>query len=160
MNAFSKGVNVVSLPSSIAAPSSAAPPSATSAPSNSTASLPAGWTAVGCRKDNVAGRALNVDAFTSESMTIGTCVAHCATRGHTVAGVEYARECYCGSAFVNGGGAVLADGACNMACAGDGALMCGGRDALPVFQKGVGAAARRSHKARHFGRAHERADLF
>ncbi|PIL30120.1 hypothetical protein GSI_07738 [Ganoderma sinense ZZ0214-1] len=152
----------------------AANPSSSSAPvpsapsnSNSTASVPAGWTAVGCRKDNVAGRALNVDAFTSEAMTPAACVAHCAALGHTLAGLEYARECYCGSAFVNGGGAVLADAKCDMACAGDGAAVCGGPDALTVFQ-GQGKAASTSatrrraggHRARAFGRAHQHADVF
>ena len=74
-------------------------------PSNST-SIPAGWTASGCRQDLVDHeRTLTVDAFTSDAMTLAMCVEHCAVRGHTIAGVEYARECYCGSAFANGGGA-------------------------------------------------------
>ena len=129
-------------------------------PSNSTAGLPAGWTAFGCRKDNARGRTLDVDAYTSSKMTIGGCIAHCAERGHSMAGLEYARECYCGAAFVNGGGAVLADTACNMACTGDSATACGGADALTVFQKGASAGARRSHRARHFGRAHQHSGLF
>ena len=95
-------------------------------------------------------------------MTLAGCVAHCAARGHTIAGLEYARECYCGGAFVNGGGAVLADAKCNMACTGDSAHVCGGPDALTVFQKTAGTKKRRSrsHKARLFGRAHEHSDLF
>ncbi|KAI1789214.1 WSC-domain-containing protein [Ganoderma leucocontextum] len=124
----------VALPTSVASSTSAALPSASPAPSNSTISLPAGWTAVGCRKD-VPGRALNVDAYTSQSMTVA-------------------------ATFVNGGGAVLADAACDMACTGDSSHVCGGPEALTVFQKGASAAARRSHKARHFGRAHQRSDMF
>ncbi|TBU27996.1 WSC-domain-containing protein [Dichomitus squalens] len=165
LNAFKFNQVNVALPS-VSAPASssasAAKPSASvSVPSNSTASLPSGWTAIGCRKDNVKGRALNVDAFTSVStMTVESCVAHCDSLGHTLAGLEYARECYCGAAFTNGGGAVLADSACNMACTGDSGSICGGADALTVFQKGASAGARRSHKARHFGRAHQHSDLF
>ena len=68
-------------------------------------------------------------------MTAAACIAHCDAQGQTLAGVEYARECYCGSAFVNGGGAVLTDSACDMACSGDSASMCGGPDALTVFGK-------------------------
>ena len=95
----------------------------------------AGWTALGCRKDNVSGRTLNVDAFTSGNMTVAACIVHCDALGQTLAGLEYARECYCGSAFVNGGGAVLADSACDMACTGGSASVCGGPDALTVFGK-------------------------
>ena len=163
LNAFkSNQVNVVVPSVSASASASAVQPSASvSAPSNSTTSLPSGWTAIGCRKDNVAGRTLNVDAYTSvQNMTVDACIAHCDALGHTMAGLEYARECYCGAAFVNGGGAVLADTACNMACTGDSATACGGADALTVFQKGASAGARRSHRARHFGRAHQHSGLF
>ena len=66
---------------------------------------------------------------------IDACIAHCDALGQPLAGLEYARECYCGSAFVNGGGAVLADTACDMACSGDSASVCGGADALTVFGK-------------------------
>ncbi|KAI0367419.1 WSC-domain-containing protein [Pilatotrama ljubarskyi] len=140
---------------------SAAKPSASaSVPSNSTnvSGLPSGWTAVGCAAD-VPGRALNVDAYTSEQMTIGSCIAHCAARGHTMAGLEYARECYCGSSFVNGGGAPLADAKCDMACTGDSTKVCGGPMALSVFKK-TGASTTRRHKARHFGRAHAASGVF
>ena len=116
--------------------STARPRASVSAPSNSTTGLPSGWTAIGCRKDNVAGRTLNVDAYTSvQNMTVDACIAHCDALGHTMAGLEYARECYCGSTFVNGGGALLASTACDMACTGDEATVCGGPDALTVFEK-------------------------
>ena len=63
-------------------------------------------------------------------MTVAGCIAHCAALGHPIAGVEYVRECDCGSAFVNGGGAVLPDSACVMACSGDATGVCGGPGAL------------------------------
>ncbi|KAI0823488.1 WSC-domain-containing protein [Trametes gibbosa] len=129
-------------------------------PSNSTnvADLPAGWTAVGCASD-VPQRALNVDAFTSERMTIEACVTHCSMLGHSIAGLEYSRECYCGAEFVNGGGQPLADSACNMACAGDASRVCGGPMALTVFKKnGASSAVRRHNKARRLGRGHAHGD--
>lgn len=142
----------------------APPPPVSSSPSNSSnvSGLPTGWTALGCRKDNVAGRTLDVDAYTSVSnMTIAACISHCSALGHSLAGLEYARECYCGSAFVNGGGAVLADSACDMPCSGDAQGTCGGPDALSVFQNAnAGKVARRAHKARAFGRAHQHSDMF
>ena len=65
----------------------------------------------------------------------------------------------CGNALINSQ-AQIADTACNMACTGDSATACGGADALTVFQKGASAGARRSHRARHFGRAHQHSGLF
>ena len=127
-------------------------------PSNST-SIPAGWTASGCRQDLVDHeRTLTVDAFTSDAMTLAMCDEHCAVRGHTIAGVEHARECYCGSAFANGGGAVLPDGACDMACSGDATTLCGGPGALSAFQiasgsEEAGAGARRAYRPRGVYRA-------
>ncbi|KAL1948678.1 hypothetical protein VTO73DRAFT_10484 [Trametes versicolor] len=149
------------VPASATATTQAAKPTVSAAaPSNSTnvSGLPSGWSAVGCASD-VPGRTLNVDAYTSQQMTIGGCIAHCAQLGHTMAGLEYARECYCGSSFVNGGGAALADAQCNMPCAGDSSKVCGGAMALSVFKKTTAGSARR-HKARHFGRGHEHSDMF
>src|SRR5262249_18006977 len=42
---------------------------------------------------------------------------------------------YCGSAFANGGGAVLAGTACDMACTGGSTRGCGGPGALTAFEK-------------------------
>ena len=83
----------------------------------------------------MSGRTLNVGAITSDTMTVNDCVAHCDSLDLTLAGLEFARECYCGSSFVNGGGGVLADTACSMACAGDSASQCGGPNALTVFER-------------------------
>lgn len=157
LNAYKAG-SLVLIPSVTVSSSSPAP--TVGAPSNSTAGLPSGWTAFGCRLDNVKGRTLNVDAYTSQKMTINSCIAHCAERGHTMAGVEYARECYCGSSFRNQGGAAIADEKCNMPCSGDNSRACGGPDALTVFKKTGASTARRAHKARAFGKAHDHADLF
>ena len=137
----------------ISTPSVSIPaPSATpSLPSNTNVTLPDGWSSIGCRQDDVSGRTLNVDAFTSENMTIAGCIVHCAALGHPIAGVEYARECYCGSAFVNGGGMVLPDNVCDMACSGDAARMCGGPGALSAFQTTSGpesVQARRAYRSR------------
>ncbi|TBU43439.1 WSC-domain-containing protein [Dichomitus squalens] len=124
-------------------------PASSSAPSNTTVVLPDGWASIGCRQDDVSGRTLDMDAFTSDNMTIPGCIAHCASLGHPVAGVEYARECYCGSAFVNDGGAVLPDDACDMACSGDTTSICGGPGALSAFQDvNTTAVARRMYRPR------------
>ncbi|PIL30122.1 hypothetical protein GSI_07699 [Ganoderma sinense ZZ0214-1] len=127
---------ITSISTAAAAPSASAAP-----PSNTNVPLPDGWSALGCRQDDVSGRTLNVDAFTSDNMTVAGCIAHCASFGHPIAGVEYARECYCGSAFVNGGGAVLSDAVCDMACSGDATTLCGGPGALSAFQTTNGSGS-------------------
>ncbi|KAM5541685.1 hypothetical protein V8D89_004666 [Ganoderma adspersum] len=145
--------SIIASISTAASVSTPAPNTTPTPPSNSNVPLPDGWSALGCRQDDVSGRTLDVDAFTSDNMTIASCIAHCASFGHPIAGVEYARECYCGSAFANGGGAALPDGACDMACSGDASTLCGGPGALSAFQiasgsEGAGAGARRAYRPR------------
>ena len=125
-------------PSATVSSTQSSTPSSTSdsAPTSTSTTTPsAGWSSLGCRQDNVSGRTLNVDAFTSDAMTIDACIAHCDALGQPLAGLEYARECYCGNSFKSQGGALIADEACNMPCSGDGARLCGGPDALTVFKK-------------------------
>ncbi|OCH94040.1 WSC-domain-containing protein [Obba rivulosa] len=144
-----------SVPSSVAAPAA----SSTATASNSTIDLPAGWSAAGCVSDTLQ-RTLNHDAFTGTTMTVASCVSWCDSRGWSMAGLEYSRECYCGDSFVNGGGDPLPDSACDMTCPTDG-NSCGGPLALNVYTKaGASQAARRSLKARHFGRRHGSGNFF
>ena len=121
-------INIVIPSSSSVALSSAAAPIA-SVPSNSTnvTGLMSGWTALGSRKDNVNGRAPNVDAY-------------CTVRRHTMVGLKDARACYCGSA-------TLADDKCNVACTGDNSRMCGGADALIMFITSTPGKTRRPTSA-------------
>ncbi|OBZ65507.1 putative fungistatic metabolite [Grifola frondosa] len=124
--------------------------STSSSGSNSSINLPRGWSAGGCALDTPQ-RTLNAYAFTGADMTVTNCVAACADKGFTIAGLEYSRECYCGHSFVNGGGAALPASSCNMTCPTDGNV-CGGPMALSIY-KTSGAASKRHVKARHFGRA-------
>jgi WSC domain len=92
------------------------------------------WEAVGCVDEGLNGtRTLTGPRHASLGMTQYLCMKYCDSFGFPVAGVEYARECYCGSAFLNGGGG-LATG-CNMPCEGNSTQICGGALALNVFQR-------------------------
>lgn len=112
------------------------------------APLPQGWAYDGCRIEAASGRTLASWAYTStKSMTRAACVQACASRNFTLAGVEYGRECYCASAYTNGGGALATqDSQCNMACSGDSGAICGGPSRLSSFkltaQQAVGAVAK------------------
>lgn len=69
-------------------------------------------------------------------MTVDTCVSQCANRGYTLAGAEYANECYCGNAYAGtdtGGGSVAPESECNTACVGDSSQACGGGNRLSVY---------------------------
>ena len=116
--------------------SSSAAPSATSSASASASSAPAGWTSLGCYTDSVGGRTLTTNEYPPGQMTVELCTSTCKTAGYSLAGVEYAGECYCGNTFSNGGGPA-ADGSagCNMACNGNSAEMCGGPNRLNVFMQ-------------------------
>lgn len=62
-------------------------------------------------------------------MTVEMCQSICQNAGYAVAGVEYSVECYCASALrydyvVTG---------CDMTCGGDSSEICGGGDALSVY---------------------------
>lgn len=54
--------------------------------------LPDGWTEVGCIPEPTNARALLAASFTSQDMTVGSCVNYCAGLGLPLAGVEYGTQ--------------------------------------------------------------------
>jgi len=139
-------------PAAPAAPIATAPASTVPAPSSPapvSSSIPSGWTSYGCVRD-ADTRALTGYFFSSDSMTLATCINTCASKGFTKAGVEYARECYCGSGdFQNGQGQIIPDNNCYMHTSnGD---IGGGTWAMSVYQF-TSSKTKRSPKAKHFGR--------
>ncbi|KAF2817554.1 WSC-domain-containing protein, partial [Mytilinidion resinicola] len=119
---------------------STATSSATTSAPPSAEPLPTGWTARGCYSDSLAARTLKT--FFSipggaEAMTVEACVAGCASSGFTIAGLEYAQECWCGVEHQNGGQAVSSpETNCYMPCKGNAAEICGGPDRLNVYAIG------------------------
>ncbi|KFY88681.1 hypothetical protein V498_06696 [Pseudogymnoascus sp. VKM F-4517 (FW-2822)] len=115
---------------------STTPPATTPPVPTSTAVPVAGWTAGGCYTDTVQARSLpqGMAVAGNAPMTIELCLTACKGAGYKIAGLEYANQCYCGNAFVNGG-APAPDGnaKCNMPCDGNTAQMCGGPDRLNVY---------------------------
>ncbi|KAJ2932171.1 hypothetical protein H1R20_g4934, partial [Candolleomyces eurysporus] len=94
--------------------------------------LPTPWTYGGCWVDNAFGRIAPVEKGGRPDQTVATCIAQCAADGYTLAGIEYANECFCGNTLVRG--AVPAEeSTCNMGCAGNNAQACGGPARLSVY---------------------------
>ncbi|KAJ5889305.1 exo-beta-1-3-glucanase [Penicillium tannophilum] len=99
------------------------------------------WSFLGCYTDNVSGRSLAEGIPApggATNMTVQNCQAGCQALGFTLAGLEYADECYCGNTVQNGGG-LASDGntGCNMACSGNSAETCGGPNRLDMYQYGT-----------------------
>ncbi|KAJ5128084.1 exo-beta-1-3-glucanase [Penicillium atrosanguineum] len=99
------------------------------------------WSFLGCYTDNVSGRSLAEGIPApggATNMTVQNCQAGCQALGFTLAGLEYADECYCGNTVQNGGGPAP-DGStgCDMACAGNSAEICGGPNRLDLYQYGT-----------------------
>ncbi|KAF0320781.1 WSC domain-containing protein [Colletotrichum asianum] len=94
--------------------------------------LPTGWKSHGCLKDNIGGRSLGVYVGVEGGNTnVANCIAACAAAGYTLAGVEYAQECWCDNS-IRFGGVPTTDG-CNMPCKGNTAEMCGDPDRLNLY---------------------------
>ena len=96
-----------------------------------------GWYDQGCYTDNVGGRTLRYGKAVTggaQNMTVENCVTSCKKAGYTIAGVEYAGECFCDNTVSNGGGPAP-DGStgCNMQCNGNQDQTCGGPNRLNVY---------------------------
>ncbi|KAN0133552.1 WSC domain containing protein [Lactarius tabidus] len=89
------------------------------------------WNSLGCYSDTVSSRTLerSVDAG---STTVESCVSACQSQMFTIAGLEYAQECWCGNE-VNSPGAPISQSSCNQACTGDSTEVCGGPGALQLY---------------------------
>ncbi|WVR00301.1 hypothetical protein IAU59_007444 [Kwoniella sp. CBS 9459] len=114
--------------SSIASSSASSSSSSSVAPSASASSTP--WQYLGCANETNP-RALSLAATSSSTMTIQTCQAFCLSKNYPLAGLEYGRECYCGTALQSY--SALGFSGCNMPCAGSSQDTCGGSSRLSVY---------------------------
>lgn len=92
------------------------------------------WESLGCYSDNVEGqgRALVDGINVVGQFSLEGCTSACFTAGMPLSGAEFADQCFCGTAIVNGGAREpISD--CNMACAGNVSEFCGGPNRLTVY---------------------------
>jgi hypothetical protein len=132
------------LPTSSATPSPAATTSSVPLPTD----LPSNWTYqgepfhfdlfacskywTGCWIDNANGRVMNTQLPDDSSLTVQSCIAKCSNAGYSVAGMEYASQCFCDN-YLRMGATNASDSDCNMACAGNSAEKCGAGNRLSVY---------------------------
>lgn len=122
------------------------------------------WAYAGCATDDYFDRTLTGPNTASDSMTVKTCIDFCESKGHSLAGLEYSKECYCGDEYSSSSRApkngVL--GACGEPCAGDEDEVCGAAGALSMYKKcdggecknasyGASSSSGGEKKRRHIG---------
>ncbi|KAG7044981.1 WSC domain-containing protein [Colletotrichum scovillei] len=93
-----------------------------------------GWEYLGCFKDS-AVRTLDGDPsiYFTGSMSNEKCIAHCGSMGFQLAGTEYGKECWCGTAFQLA--VRIPEEQCNEVCDGKSNDICGGDWAVTVYSK-------------------------
>lgn len=96
-----------------------------------------GWAYLGCGVDEYGNKALGTGSVEdSPSMTVERCIDVCGDKGFSIAGLEYASQCFCGNSLPARASPVPgAVGNCNMACKGNSAEKCGAGNHLSLYQK-------------------------
>ncbi|KAF3021530.1 hypothetical protein E8E14_012464 [Neopestalotiopsis sp. 37M] len=84
---------------------------------------------LGCFTE-VSGRALTGARYADNSMTLELCASKCS--GFSYFAAEYSRECYCGNTL-DVRSTIVADGECNMVCAGNHYEYCGGSNRMELY---------------------------
>lgn len=87
----------------------------------------------GCYAEATIGRLLNGSSYSnSTGMTVETCVSFCKNAGANYAGLEYAKQCFCGNSLPSNATTLHAR-QCNMLCTGNRREFCGASGKLNVY---------------------------
>ncbi|KAF8576591.1 WSC-domain-containing protein [Ramaria rubella] len=105
------------------------------------------WVAAGCITDSVDPRTLS-NSVTFSAVTVESCTSSCLSEGFILAGLEFGKECWCGS-HLGGNGVFVSDSDgisgnppvratlggpfCATACAGNINELCGGPDRMNLY---------------------------
>ncbi|KAG8954322.1 hypothetical protein FRC03_011505, partial [Tulasnella sp. 419] len=106
---------------------------ATSPAKRAPISLPSGWTYQACMADPSSSRLLSNKILDGATVSVNTCVAECNTRGFKYAGLEFAKECWCGNAL--NAPSLRAESSCSTPCQGDNTQICGGGNLISLYAK-------------------------
>lgn len=91
-----------------------------------------GWAYEGCYVDS-STRLLPGASYTAADMTPAKCGSLCSSGGWTRFGIENANECWCSNAALNAAALASDPSTCDMPCAGDATVLCGGGWRLTVY---------------------------
>ncbi|KAL4930445.1 DUF1996 and WSC domain-containing protein [Aspergillus undulatus] len=94
------------------------------------------WAWIGCARDNVDDqRVLSESSSTGDDMTVQKCIQTCRENGYIYAGLEYARECYCGNSIEESKMPKAEPmGKCLSKCSGDESQNCGGYAYIGLYK--------------------------
>lgn len=96
-------------------------------------------TYAGCWTDNTNNvRTFPYQAYDSSSNTIELCTSTCASQGYTIAGLEYASQCFCGNNLTAYAQQTV-DSGCTQPCAGNSSESCGNGNRLSLYSNGTPA---------------------
>jgi hypothetical protein len=99
-----------------------------------------GWKYLGCGTDSNS-RVLSGASTSADDMTVDTCIAFCAGKGFSMAGLEYSRECYCGNSIPAAASPAPGQlGGCGMRCSGNETEICGDSMRLSLYSKCEGGS--------------------
>ncbi|KAF8264549.1 hypothetical protein EI94DRAFT_463075 [Lactarius quietus] len=91
------------------------------------------WKYEGCYNDSNTARSLTVQAPVGQYNTsVESCTEACQAEGYSLAGTEFAQQCFCDHSIQNGGRMIDA-GFCVLACSGNTTEICGGASSLVVY---------------------------
>ncbi|KAM3483607.1 hypothetical protein MY8738_003028 [Beauveria namnaoensis] len=90
------------------------------------------WKLQGCWTEATNARALSDSTYADDDMTLESCAAFC--KLSTYFGVEYGRECYCGTKL-NEGSVKAEQEDCSFTCPGDDSEYCGAGNRLELYMK-------------------------
>lgn len=95
-----------------------------------------GWEYLGCGTDVYGSPALGMPLQDAPTMTVQNCITLCGGKGYSIAGLEYASQCFCGNSLPASASPTPGIvGTCNMPCAGNSSELCGAGSRLSLYQK-------------------------
>jgi len=89
----------------------------------------------GCFSDSNDARTLTVQvpvAGGQYNNSVEACIGACKAAGYSIAGVEFAQQCYCDNK-INNQGRTIDNSSCILACSGNSHECCGGADSLLIY---------------------------
>lgn len=105
-----------------------------------------GFKYLGCGKDNALTRTLNEELLTGTDMTVDKCIDFCKGKKKSYAGLEFGSQCYCANSLPTDRAPGQGANNCLMKCGGDVNQVCGGADAISLYQACSGGACTNSVK--------------
>jgi hypothetical protein len=98
-----------------------------------------GYKYIGCGLDNALTRTLNGGLLAGDDMTVEECVDFCKSKNTQYAGIVYGSQCYCGATVAEDRKPGTAKN-CLMKCGGNKNEVCGGADAISLYEACSGGA--------------------